>query len=135
MACVTVGGLPVRGQNTRNNARTRKGKKASQAKKKEIRRNRKMARKKEQQNVELKKKYSLGIAHIHTTFNNTIVTITDLEGNAVSWCSSGVLILKVACKSTPFIFAAQMSAEQAAKTAVEFGMQKVRSKRKRSWSR
>ena len=71
----------------------------------------------------VKKNIPLGIAHIHTTFNNTIVTITDLEGNAVSWCSSGVLNIKGSRKSTPF--AAQMSAEQAAKTAVEFGMQKV----------
>ena len=71
----------------------------------------------------VRKNIPLGIAHIHTTFNNTIVTITDLEGNAVSWCSSGALGIKGSRKSTPF--AAQMSAETAAKTAVEFGMQKV----------
>lgn len=81
-----------------------------------------MARKKTVKR-KVKKNIPLGIAHIHTTFNNTIVTITDLEGNAVSWCSAGALGIKGSRKSTPF--AAQMSAETAAKTAVEFGMQKV----------
>lgn len=71
----------------------------------------------------VRKNIPLGIAHIHTTFNNTIVTITDLEGNAVSWCSAGALGIKGSRKSTPF--AAQMSAETAAKTAIENGMQKV----------
>lgn len=70
-----------------------------------------------------KKNIPLGIAHIHTTFNNTIVTITDLDGNAVSWCSAGVLKFKGSRKSTPF--AAQMSAEAAAKAAIENGMIKV----------
>ena len=71
----------------------------------------------------VKRNIPLGIAHIHTTFNNTIVTITDLEGNAISWCSSGALGIKGSRKSTPF--AAQLSAETAAKGAVESGMQKV----------
>lgn len=71
----------------------------------------------------VRKNIPLGIAHIHTTFNNTIVTITDLEGKAVSWCSAGALGIKGSRKSTPF--AAQMSAETAAKTAMEHGMQKV----------
>ncbi len=71
----------------------------------------------------VRKNIPLGIAHIHTTYNNTIVTITDLEGNAVSWCSAGALGIKGSRKSTPF--AAQMSAETAAKTAIESGMQKV----------
>ncbi|HHW79765.1 MAG TPA: 30S ribosomal protein S11 [Acholeplasmataceae bacterium] len=71
----------------------------------------------------VKRNIPLGIAHIHTTFNNTIVTITDLEGNAISWCSSGALGIKGSRKSTPF--AAQMSAETAAKGAIESGMQKV----------
>ncbi|MCR1808628.1 30S ribosomal protein S11 [Haploplasma modicum] len=81
-----------------------------------------MARKKTTKR-RVKKNIPLGIAHIHTTFNNTIVTITDLEGNAVSWCSSGALGIKGSRKSTPF--AAQMSAETAAKTAIESGMIKV----------
>ncbi|NLK12260.1 MAG: 30S ribosomal protein S11 [Candidatus Phytoplasma sp.] len=71
----------------------------------------------------VKKNIPLGIAHIHTTFNNTIVTITDTEGNAVAWSSAGVLGFKGSRKSTPF--AAQMSAEAAAKAAMENGMIKV----------
>ena len=49
----------------------------------------------------VRKNIPLGIAHIHTTFNNTIITITDLEGNAVSWCSAGALGIKGSRKSTP----------------------------------
>lgn len=64
-----------------------------------------------------------GIAHIHTTFNNTIVTITDPEGNAVSWSSSGALGIKGSRKSTPY--AAQMTSEAAAKAAMDNGMAKV----------
>lgn len=68
----------------------------------------------------VKKNVSAGIAHIHSTFNNTIVTITDTQGNAVSWSSAGALGFKGSRKSTPF--AAQMASEAAAKTAVEQGM-------------
>ena len=71
----------------------------------------------------VKKNIPMGIAHIHTTFNNTIVTITDLDGNAVTWSSAGALGFKGSRKSTPF--AAQMSAEAAAKSAKGFGMLKV----------
>lgn len=71
----------------------------------------------------VKKNIPRGIAHIHTTFNNTIVTITDLDGNAVTWSSAGALGFKGSRKSTPF--AAQMSAEAAAKSAMGFGMLKV----------
>ena len=71
----------------------------------------------------VKKNIPMGIAHIHTTFNNTIVTITDLDGNAVTWSSAGALGFKGSRKSTPF--AAQMSAEAAAKSAMGFGMLKV----------
>jgi len=81
-----------------------------------------MARKKTTKR-RVKRNIPLGIAHIHTTFNNTIVTITDLDGNAISWCSAGALGIKGSRKSTPF--AAQMSAEAAAKAAVESGMKKV----------
>ena len=62
-------------------------------------------------------------AHICSTFNNTIVTITDLAGNAVSWASAGELGYKGSRKSTPF--AAQMAAEAAAKAAMEHGMKTV----------
>jgi small subunit ribosomal protein S11 len=71
----------------------------------------------------VKKNVPHGVAHIHTTFNNTIVTITDLIGNAVTWSSAGALGFKGSRKSTPF--AAQMSAEAAAKSALDNGMIKV----------
>ena len=70
-----------------------------------------------------KKNIPAGIAHIHSTFNNTIVTITDLEGNVVSWASSGKQGVKGSKKSTPF--AAGMSAEAAGKAAFDMGMRKV----------
>ena len=65
-----------------------------------------------------------GIAHIHSTYNNSIVTITDQEGNVISWASAGTLGFKGSKKSTPF--AAGMSAEAAGKAAVESGMKKVK---------
>jgi small subunit ribosomal protein S11 len=71
----------------------------------------------------IRKNIPLGIAHIHTTFNNTIVTITDMDGNAIAWSSAGALGFKGSRKSTPF--AAQMSAEAVAKSAMENGMIKV----------
>ncbi|AEE97301.1 30S ribosomal protein S11 [Mahella australiensis] len=64
-----------------------------------------------------------GIAHIHSTFNNTIVTITDNGGNAISWSSAGTVGFKGSRKSTPF--AAQMAAESAAKVAIDQGMKSV----------
>ena len=70
-----------------------------------------------------KKNVPAGIAHIHSTFNNTIVTITDPEGNVISWSSAGALGFKGSRKSTPF--AAQMVAEAAAKSAVDQGVSKV----------
>ncbi len=63
------------------------------------------------------------MAHIRSTFNNTIVTITDTHGNAISWASAGALGFKGSRKSTPF--AAQMAAETAAKTAMEHGMKTI----------
>ena len=67
-----------------------------------------------------KKVVEKGIAHIHSTFNNTIVTITDMQGNVVAWSSAGALGFKGSRKSTPY--AAQMAAEAAAKTALESSM-------------
>lgn len=64
-----------------------------------------------------------GVAHIHSTFNNTIVTITDASGNAIAWSSAGALGFKGSKKSTPF--AAQMASEAAAKAALDCGMIKV----------
>ena len=64
-----------------------------------------------------------GVAHIHSTFNNTIVTICDTAGNAVPWSSAGALGFKGSKKSTPF--AAQMASEAAAKAAIDAGMIKI----------
>ncbi len=64
-----------------------------------------------------------GVAHIMSTFNNTLITITDLQGNTISWASSGVVGFKGSRKSTPY--AAQMAAENAAKAAMEHGLKEV----------
>lgn len=70
-----------------------------------------------------KKNIDRGAAHIQSTFNNTIVTITDTQGNAISWASAGELGYRGSRKSTPF--AAQMAAETAAKTAIDQGLKTV----------
>ena len=70
-----------------------------------------------------RKNVDRGVAHIQSTFNNTIVTITDTVGNAISWASSGGMGFRGSRKSTPF--AAQMAAEKAAKAAIEHGMREV----------
>ena len=64
-----------------------------------------------------------GVAHIRSTFNNTIVTISDTEGNVLSWASAGGLGFRGSRKSTPF--AAQMAAEEATKAAIEHGLKNV----------
>jgi small subunit ribosomal protein S11 len=79
---------------------------------------RKTGKKREKKNV------PEGIAHIQSTFNNTIVTITDLTGNVISWASSGMSGFKGSRKGTPF--AAQMAAESAVKKAKEQGLRTVR---------
>ena len=71
----------------------------------------------------VKKNVPSGVVHIQSTFNNTIVTITDTEGNAVSWASAGGLGFKGSKKSTPF--AAQTASDTAAKVAIEHGMKSV----------
>lgn len=70
-----------------------------------------------------RKNIERGAAHIQSTFNNTIVTITDTQGNAVSWASAGEMGFRGSRKSTPF--AAQTAAETAAKAAMEHGMKTV----------
>jgi small subunit ribosomal protein S11 len=70
-----------------------------------------------------RKNIAYGVAHIKSSFNNTIVCITDPEGNVVSWASAGNVGYKGSRKSTPF--AAQLAAEKAAKAAMEHGMRKV----------
>ncbi|MEW9122261.1 MAG: 30S ribosomal protein S11 [Thermotaleaceae bacterium] len=74
-------------------------------------------RRRERKNIER------GQAHIQSTFNNTIVTLTDLQGNAISWASAGGLGFKGSRKSTPF--AAQMAAETAARAAMEHGLKTI----------
>ncbi len=74
-------------------------------------------KRKERKNIER------GIAHIRSTFNNTIITISDPNGNAISWASAGGMGFKGSRKSTPF--AAQMAAETAAKAAMDHGMKQV----------
>ena len=83
-----------------------KGKKATSARKKKIKRN-----------------FTGGVAHIHRSFNNTIVTITDPQGNVIAWSSAGALGYKGAKKSTPF--AAQLASEAAGKSAYDQGLRQV----------
>src|SRR5438046_7869089 len=71
----------------------------------------------------VKKNVQSGIAHIQSTFNNTIVTITDVSGNVVAWSSAGVRGFKGSLKSTPF--AAQLAAEDAARKAMDHGMRSI----------
>ena len=82
-----------------------------------------MATKKGTRKRRAKKNVETGVAHIHSTFNNTLIMITDVQGNAVAWSSAGVLGFKGSRKSTPF--AAQMASEAAAKKAMEHGMKTV----------
>ena len=82
-----------------------------------------MAQKKVIKKRRERKNIEKGAAHIRATYNNTIVTITDVNGNAVSWASAGELGFRGSKKSTPF--AAQMAAETAAKIATEHGMKTV----------
>ena len=74
-------------------------------------------KRKERKNIES------GVAHIRSTFNNTIVTLADTAGNVLSWASAGGMGFRGSRKSTPF--AAQMAAEQAAKAAMEHGLKKI----------
>ena len=71
----------------------------------------------------VRKNVADGVAHVHASFNNTIITITDRQGNALSWASSGGQGFKGSRKSTPF--AAQMAAEAAGRRAMDHGMKKI----------
>ena len=71
----------------------------------------------------VKRAYTKGVAHIHSTFNNTIVTISDEQGNVIAWSSAGALGFKGAKKSTPF--AAQLAGEAAAKVAYDQGLRQL----------
>ncbi|NLL75096.1 MAG: 30S ribosomal protein S11 [Erysipelothrix sp.] len=82
-----------------------------------------MAKAKVARKRRVKKNVARGVAHIHSTFNNTIITITDEQGNVLAWSSAGALGYKGSRKSTPY--AAQMASEAAARAAVEHGMKTV----------
>ena len=82
-----------------------------------------MAQQKTTRKRRVKKNVARGVAHIHSTFNNTIVTITDEAGNVISWSSAGALGYKGSRKSTPYT--AQMVSEAAGKTAIDHGMKTV----------
>jgi len=71
----------------------------------------------------VRKNIPSGVAHIHSTFNNTIITITDPSGNAIAWTSAGALGFKGSRKSTPY--AAQIASEACAKAAMDHGVQRV----------
>jgi small subunit ribosomal protein S11 len=75
------------------------------------------------QKKKIKRNVADGIAHIHASFNNTIVTITDRQGNALSWATAGGSGFRGSRKSTPF--AAQVAAEKAGTTAIEYGMKNI----------
>ena len=70
-----------------------------------------------------RKNISVGVAHVNSTFNNTMVTITDTQGNTISWSSAGLKGVKGSRKSTPY--AAQMAADDAARKAVEHGLKTI----------
>ena len=82
-----------------------------------------MATKTTTRKKKVKRSYTRGVAHIHATFNNTIVTISDEQGNVIAWSSAGHMGFKGAKKSTPF--AASQAAEAAGKTAYEQGLRSV----------
>ena len=100
-------GLPVRGQSTKNNARTRKGRKKTVAAKKRV-----------------VKVDAVGQAHIHSSFNNIIVTLANSEGQVISWSSAGKMGFRGSKKNTPY--AAQMAAQDCAKVAFDLGLRKVK---------
>ena len=121
-------GLPVRGQRTKTNARGRKGpRRMSVAGKRKAYERRQMAAAKKpakgRSRRRVKKNVTYGQAHIKTSFNNTIVTLTDTDGNVIAWESAGSAGFKGSRKSTPF--AAQVTADAAAKKGMEHGLEKV----------
>ncbi|MEG9862396.1 MAG: 30S ribosomal protein S11 [Parvularculales bacterium] len=79
-----------------------------------------MVKDKTRQRRKERKNISTGVAHVNATFNNTMITITDAQGNAISWSSAGTMGFKGSRKSTPY--AAQVAAEDAGKKAMEYGM-------------
>ena len=132
-------GLPVRGQRTHTNARTRKGKAkpiagqeevsvffASQLRPRQLGRTDlrivgiRMAQAPQRLRRRERKNITAGVAHVNASFNNTMITITDAQGNAIAWSSAGMMGFKGSRKSTPY--AAQVAAEDAGKKAAEHGV-------------
>ena len=120
-------GLPVNGQRTKTNARTRKGPKKTVGRGKKRRGlahgSPRRPATKGRARRRVKKNIAIGQAHIKTSFNNTIVTLTDKEGNVIAWESAGSAGFKGSRKSTPF--AAQVTADSCARKGMEHGLQKV----------
>ena len=121
-------GLPVRGQRTKTNARTRKGPRKSGAPQEVSRTNMKehdmakppVSTAAQRVRKKVRKNVADGVAHVHASFNNTIITITDRQGSALAWASSGGQGFKGSRKSTPF--AAQVAAETAGRAAQDQGI-------------
>ena len=80
-----------------------------------------------------RKNISSGVAHVNSTFNNTMITITDVQGNTIAWASAGGMGFKGSRKSTPF--AAQLAAEDAGKKAAEHGVKSLDVRGTRPWFR
>jgi len=112
-------GLPVRGQRTRTNARTRRGPRKTVGVRKKAAEKKKVVRTRRRE----KKNVIVGAAHIQSTFNNTIVSLTDAQGNVLAWGSAGSQGFKGSRKSTPF--AAQTTAEATARRAMEHGLKQI----------
>ena len=112
--------LPVRGQRTHTNARTRKGPAKAIAGKKKEGRLGPMAREKTRTTKKERKNIAAGVAHVNSSFNNTKILISDVQGNAIAWSSAGTMGFKGSRKSTPY--AAQMAAEDAGKKAQDHGV-------------
>ena len=106
-------GLPVRGQSTKNNARTRKG-----------RQKRVMAKKTGTVKKKVVKVGAQGMAFVHSTFNNVIITLTNEVGEVISWSSAGKMGFRGSKKNTPY--AAQTAASDCAKVAYDMGLRKVK---------
>ncbi len=79
--------------------------------------------KQKKRKVKVKRTVSIGVAHIHATFNNTIITITDKQGNVLCWSTAGKMDFKGSRKSTPF--AAQIASQDCAKSAMDMGMKYI----------
>ena len=118
-------GLPVRGQRTKTNARQRKGPKPSIGgrEKREMGRQRQQRRGASRSRRRVRRNIPTGVGHIKSSFNNTIISVTDTEGNVIAWESAGSLGFKGSRKSTPY--AAQMTAESVANKAMDQGMRRV----------